>query len=182
MENFELKKSYSLDELQKIYSDFRDAKLDEDSRESRERMTKEFIEKLKREKDKFQHVFETESGSVYFVAQTGESIRFKNENGKIKDQPIVRKTFFISEEVSGELMKNRKNMDEYLLSNEITLCSFDLGTRPLEFWIIGFPEIVYECSNGKLQIKGTKRDDKEKIDKVFASGFHVGHKITNIIK
>lgn len=47
-------------------------------KEARTAVFKKYFEKLKDESDRFGHIFETEKGSIYFIAQDGGSLRFKN--------------------------------------------------------------------------------------------------------
>jgi|GEM_PF-3761575 len=60
----------------------------------------ELIESLLGEKEKFSRIFKTEKGSIYFVLDSGESLRIKNEAEREKPasyaiQPFTRKIFFV---------------------------------------------------------------------------------------
>lgn len=173
---------YSLDELKRLSWDCLDQTLEESSKERRQEIVKKFTEKLKNEKEKFQNIFETENGSLYFITKNGESLRIKKDGNEAKIQPICRKVFFVEEKTFNELMENRRYLDEYLLAHKIKTCPAKTGAHPFEFQIIGFPEIIYEVNEGELKIHGTKYEKGEEIQKSFVSGFHLGHKIINIIK
>jgi hypothetical protein len=196
------KESYSLSELEEKVRKFRDelfSKEDEmydkkgnneagnffeELRKMKRSLTEGFINELKKEKDRFKHIFETEKGSIYFVTENGESLRFKNDGKEIKDQPILKKIFFIEEAMSTEISQARASMetDYYVLNNKIKICNFRVGACPLEFWMASDSnEVVYQEDGKNLEILGIKRENGEE-ERAFYGGFHIGHKINNIIK
>lgn len=45
-------------------------------------LTKRLMDELSKHKDQFQHIFETERGSLYFVLPSGQSLRFQRQNSQ----------------------------------------------------------------------------------------------------
>jgi len=149
------------------------------------------VEKLEQKKERFRQVFETEQGSKYFVTQQGESVRIKRTNGERYAQgdlqPPTRKIFFIDQNEFDRLPDKRA---EKLRDVKIRQAEYQEGAYPVELNIDGFGwEIVFEEGedpNGEryLVMKGSRPADHE-IDKSsdqLVGGFHMGHKITEIIK
>lgn len=57
------------------------------------------------EKDRFNHIFKTEKGSVYFIFDTGESVRVKRDEGEWKIQPRCKKIVYVDEEQCVQLLQ-----------------------------------------------------------------------------
>lgn len=144
----------------------------------------DFIGQLLAEKEKFSKIFETDSGSIYFVLSDDRSIRFKFNKYKNMDNknpwehnPFLLKTIFIDPLQADELLELDQNgqLQHEIINMEIKKKPYSHQARVFEFGIVGFPEIRYIEDNNKIVIKGDKNG-------VFASGYHIGHKISKIIK
>lgn len=145
------------------------------------------IESLIMEKERFNHVFKTANGSVYFVFFDGKSTRFYyRERTKMVelDSDIVEHLYFVTEETRDFLRNRGYGADGYgyvnnfrdFLDVEITVHDLAVGLVPFQFGRIRpYPEIKVEEKNGILIIKGDVRGD-------FTSGHHFGHKIVEVLK
>jgi hypothetical protein len=140
-----------------------------------------FIESKINEKFRFQHIFRTDKGSLYFVDESGESWRIKQTEEGLRSEPVCRKIVFVTQETSQELLKKMKGMEgsDSFLNDKIPTVPLRAGVVPFEFGISHFPEIVSEDLAGSITILGTRY--KDEIKPHFASGVHVGHPVTEII-
>lgn len=189
----EEKKEVDFSDLRKKMHDEIDITLDEmedDGAETRElrirekELLREYVEKMKKQKENFQFVFETEKGSIYFVSKNGESWRFKKEEGRddFDEQPILEKIIFISPEEKERFLEIKKSsfFEEKLIGHQFRKSEIAQGAYPLEIGIQGFRDVVFEETNESLKIIGTKT--KEGIEPIFASGIHLGYQISEIFK
>ncbi|MFA5961472.1 MAG: hypothetical protein WC848_02200 [Parcubacteria group bacterium] len=156
-------------------------------REKRQRMMSEFVENLKIEKEKFKLVFETEKGSVYFVSKDGQSWRFKrDEDGKINDQPIVNKIFFVSDEEAERILEFKRadpNWQENIIGFEIRQSEFKEGVRPVEMGIkSSHQKLFFEEGGGKIKLAKVVFVHNNEEDDQFAAGIHIGHAVSRIWK
>lgn len=163
----------------------------EEKEKKNQELIKNFIKKLIEKKDKFHYVFKTEKGSIYFVLESGQSWRFQKKINKYEVQPILNKIFFINREIAKEFENAEDNysdgLQEFILNRKISTINPRIGAVPFEFWITGLTEIIFKQEKNYIQIIGTKyrEDNNGEDDKVlphFASGCHMGHSITEIIK
>lgn len=143
-----------------------------------------FLEKLIENKDKFKLVFKTSNGSVYFVSKNDQCWRFKAIEDSYKEQPIVKKVFFVSQTQANKIKKLQSDefWQENIINYKIVKTGFDIDTVPVEFGVVGLPEIIFQEDSESLTILGTKYKNQKEIDPSFASGFHLGHPILEIIK
>ncbi|HVZ66966.1 MAG TPA: hypothetical protein VG917_01770 [Patescibacteria group bacterium] len=173
---------YTVDELQEEKNKLEDL-IDGIPYEERsikeQQLIQGFIDKQIKEKDRFQNVFKTDQGSVYFTLSTGESLRIKQREGKWEMQPICRKIFYTDNDTADEFEEDvRKGHSEYepIIGKPISTTELKIGATPIEFEILGgTPPIAFEESPGKIVIKGDHMG-------FFASGYHRGHPITEVIK
>lgn len=205
------------DELQKKLREFFHARgqarmgKNFEERESTDReLVRDSIEKLKTESERFKFIFETEKGSIYFVTNTGQSLRFRNGDKGFEPQPVMDKIYFITEEQSNFLVEEIKHVGgswhiaDAIVDREIPVVSMGLGTVPLEIGFASRPggnEI--EETGTSIFIKGIPfintdekpftrflRDGTEIvvnpgdkfIDYQNIDGFHIGHPIKNVQK
>lgn len=147
---------------------------------------KVLIQELLKEKDLFKHIFKTEKGSIYFTLKTGESLRIKyNENKKcFEAQPLLNKIIFVDEKEADIISSKRKSGEEmeYFFNSGINKTSYKKGAIPIEIGINGKKQIEFSERDDNIKILGTRSDDGCKLYHFFASGYHIGHKITEIIK
>ncbi|MEI6296887.1 MAG: hypothetical protein WCO84_04560 [bacterium] len=163
------------DAVDKIYEEVEGSRDYKKIRGRIEEYTVGYMQELLKSKEKFLNVFKTENGSLYFVVKSGQSLRFKKQetgNGdfETKINPIMDKIFFIDEGEVYEIMKE----DKIELNEEkiIKIVKYGIGVRPFE---LNF----YKDRSTKMEIVEIGSDN------ILVKGFapyHIGHKITEIIK
>lgn len=160
-------------------------------KEREQLLIKNFLNFLIKQKDSFQSIFETEKGSIYFVAKNGQSWRFKKEESFFKEQPILNKIIFLEPLEADEYINLKKNhlFEEYLVGSPKLInqpspyifkkSALTIGNIPLEIGINGFAPVVFKETENELKIIGTQTSTGT-IQKNFASGIHNGHPISKI--
>lgn len=145
--------------------------------EQKKMLTNDFVEKQIAEVDGYKKIFKTERGSIYFVLNTGESMRVKKTNEGLAIQPICHKIFYVDTQQAEQLEQMMKGTfwQEDIIGVPISTVSLTEGVRPVEFGIINMPEINFSEEENILSIKGDNTG-------VFASGFHLGSVVSEIIK
>lgn len=144
----------------------------------KQELLKQFREQLLAEKDRFKNVFRTEHGSLYFTLLTGESLRIKQVGNRQELKPICGKVFYTDAATAAQLghaVKESHSRYQPIVNQPITTGECVVGAIPVEFGIIGMPPINFEEVPGRITILGDRMGD-------FASGFHYGHPITEVIK
>jgi len=154
----------------------RNASFDE-REEKKQYLLRDFAEKQISEKERYENIFRTEQGSIYFTLPTGESLRIKQRGDEWKLQPLCRKVFYVDSQQGEDLllMLRSNNFQEEIIGAPIKTVSCGIGAMPVEFGITHMPEIKFSEEPGEIIIKGDSMG-------VFASGYHQGHPITEIIK
>ncbi len=153
----------------------------------------EFVKNLLFEEERFNRIFKTSSGSIYFQFEKGGFFRAKmipdkrefeesgEESGKhFQFQPIMGDVFFLDQEES-----NRLEGIEIRPGQKIKVTKFGLGASPFELNVNGKPPISFEENEGEITLIGTKRTTRgvEEIDTSgLYGGIHKGHPIVEIIK
>lgn len=163
---------------------------EEREREEKEQITtREFLENLLKEKERFKYVFETEKGSVYFVLPTGQSWRFKKASHGYKEHSILTKIFFIDSETFEYLFSKGQlgigAFEKQFINQKIKTVKLAEGVFPVEFGLSDYPEIIFEEDEDCVKIIGVKvktREGEEIIPHFMASGWHFGHVVAKIIK
>jgi hypothetical protein len=155
--------------------------------ENEQKMMMAFVEKMKKEKEKFKLVFETEKGSTYFVSQDGQSWRFKkNEDGKIEYQPILKKIFFVSDDEAERILEFKRidpNWQENIIGFEIRQSEFKEGVRPVEIGIeSSHQKLFFEEGSEKIKLAKVVYAHNNEEASQFAAGIHIGHAISKIWK
>ncbi|MEF3691573.1 MAG: hypothetical protein V3574_00770 [Candidatus Moraniibacteriota bacterium] len=108
-------------------------------------MDLELMQDLMLKKDCFKNIFKTKNGSVYFLTGDVSSLRFKKEGEYFKRQPIINNIFFVDDSMRDNLLKILKSGDGvYLIDKEIEIKDFGVDKTPVDFGIIGYPEVVFE--------------------------------------
>lgn len=156
----------------------------EERRAKRQDVINIFLEKLLEKKDQFKYVFKTASGSIYFVSDKEKCWRLKAIDNSYKAQPVLAKVIFVSQEQANKIIDllNGHFFQEEIINYKIDMIDFGLNVVPIEFGIEGFPEIVFKEDGESFTVLGTKLKEQEYVEPSFASGIHVGHPITEIIK
>ena len=198
---------FKIDELKNILKELQeqeeiiwDENIDEDSKiakiiENRKKLVETFI----LEAGRFDKVFETSLGSVYFVLSSGESLRAKHFSKNNYSSPyfpevehfgfgsIKQNIFFLD---SVEVDRLTKSDFLFYHGSNISTVDYAIGMHPFELNIDGFGfRIVFEMEDNILKLIGTESEDREgnkKIDtnesQEVTGGTHIGHPITKIIK
>ena len=141
----------------------------------------EYIEKLLNEKESFKHIFETENGSIYFVAPDDKSWRIKKDKNEYEVSPVMKKIIFVNEKSLKRIIRlfNDSINAEYLIGKKILKSEICEGARPFEFGLMGYPDAVYEEDERFLTLRGCKLGDGG-VDNEYIPGLHMGHKIVKI--
>ena len=140
----------------------------------------EMMNKLFEEKDRFVHIFETETGSVYFQTIDGciRIMRFANENGVWKRavETPTRHVYYITEETVKRYKELRAkdyfDTGQTLVGVPFSIRDIEVGLYPLEFAFWTNSEVKFEAGNGKLVI----------LQELAGHGIHNGDRIVKIIK
>lgn len=144
------------------------------------------IAKLLQERDRFTEVFRTEQGSIYFVAADGTSWRFKQKNERVRMEPPMTTIVYLNEQGKEKLMSLKDpglGWQESIFFAPIPTVELAAGTQPLEIGVVGYGgRVVFTHTNNELTIVGIDRTGQGDLDYSFASGLHLGHKVTEIIK
>lgn len=169
--------------------------------------TAEFVRKLEERKDDFKFIFETSSGSKYFVLDSGECFRLKKfaeDNGgwnRHSPQPIMEMIYFVSKdqgkkasrlnEIGSSWTDNRKHwIDEEFggdanvkFSREIALglCTLEINMvdkRHNKLEISKNDDDTFRMTGGFCNNQRANDEDGF----VFQAPMHFGHEITKIIK
>lgn len=183
--SFERREAVTFSELKKAVKNVTDLEMqlyenDSVNFTAKEQILQQKIESLIlnciEKKTRFKHIFYTEKGSVYFVTQEGSSLRIKKEDNKYTIQPFCHHIIFLSEEVRNRinLLRDSGWLQENIINQEIQTVECLVGAYPFEFGIEGFYPILVKEHSGVIQILGDEEG-------MFASGYHLGHKITEVI-
>ena len=126
----------------------------------------------------YDKVFLTELGSIYLVKKDGKCQRWKKYYDEDipywRLEPETEKIYFLNDDNQIKLISEKKQQ-EYLSYDEmkdieLDLADYGLGGYPLELGIVGIrtsPRVIEERDKIKVKLNGP---------------FHIGHKITKIIR
>ncbi|MFH1047540.1 MAG: hypothetical protein V1738_04515 [Patescibacteria group bacterium] len=150
-----------------------------------EKQTAELVERLLGEKEKFESVFETERGSVYFVCHTGESFRFKKTDNGYKSQQMMKHIYYLKSDVAKQLHDEMKNglFQFWLMKQEIEADSNPAeGLTPFEMCVRGHQEGEFDIVPTTVGFKIARTEKNPRKDEPqFYAGYHIGHEISRII-
>lgn len=130
------------------------------------------LEKILESPNDWDKIFLTETGSIY-LSKNGSCQRWKKIDDYWHRQPATKRLFFLNQENEKKLISELKEQGHLpfdLRGNiELDLTEYAIGSYPLELGIEGFadPEILEEGDRISIRLIGP---------------FHLGHKITEIIK
>ncbi len=136
----------------------------------------------------FLSIFSTEHGSLYFVLKDGQTVRFKQKQGKWdKNSQIVimDHIFYLPEQTFKDFAEAHLNgyFQDYIQDFIADKRGFpaqekpEVGFHPFEFRLHEYANdisFIYEPKKGQLRITGESGP--------FASGYHLGHSIHKIHK
>ena len=130
------------------------------------------LEKILNNPNDWDKIFLTETGSIY-LSKNGSCQRWKKIDDYWHRQPATKRLFFLNQENEKKLISELKEQGHLpfdLRGNiDLDLTEYAIGSYPLELGIEGFadPEILEEGDRISIRLIGP---------------FHLGHKITEIIK
>ena len=130
------------------------------------------LEKILESPNDWDKIFLTETGSIY-LSKNGSCQRWKKIDDYWHRQPATKRLFFLNQENEKKLISDLKEQDylpfDLRCNIELDLTEYAIGSYPLELGIEGFadPEILEEGDRISIRLIGP---------------FHLGHKITEIIK
>jgi len=146
---------------------------------------KVFVARLKKEAEKFDHVFETEKGSVYVVMHDGGIVRFKKQQQapdlfEYRIQPPSQRIFYLDHEVSEKFIQLREHVRN-LIDHEFRTTSYKIGVQPIEF---GDDPDIDEYFEFEVNPEGFTVRLKKDIPAYSEPAFpnHIGHPISMIFK
>jgi hypothetical protein len=145
--------------------------------EVKKELIKEFVLHCVEQMQKFRHIFKTELGSIYFMTKAGASLRVNVEEGELKTQPFCNYIVFLNQADFDSIsaMKKQDIIQDGIIGKTIQTNECEVGLHPFEFEISGSIPIMTELVPGGLKILGDSMG-------IFASGNHLGHKISEVIK
>lgn len=154
-----------------------------EARKEQDRAAREFIEDLFEQKDRFDKIFRTSNGSTYFVIQSGEAMRIKHdEHFGYRITSFTSKLVLVDKDMVNEIRSWMKNdhgdSGSNLLDKPILKTDLKVGAVPVDFGIVGYPTIDYKEDETSITLLGEKESGRH----IMASGFHIGHEVTEVIK
>jgi hypothetical protein len=152
-----------------------------------QREIERFLKECVKNKSNFSSIFKTETGSVYFIAENGHTLRVKMDDGEYKIQPVTKKIIFMSpEEIEKFLEVANRDYENFFLKGifeyRFSKAPISIGSTPLEFGLHGFSELAFNETADELTVLGRLDEGKVTQEGGFSSGVHVGHPISEIIK
>ncbi len=162
--------------------------------EIQDRVCKTYVEKLLKEPQKFEAIFQSSSGSHYFVLQSGECWRFRQESGKgLVPQVVSGRILYISEtraqEVLAVLKENQgKNSFRSILADSEFSSSLipTPGLVPLELGRSHTEEPCFEpTTHGTVRLVGKRNPKNGAVAPIsshyWSISYHIGNAVENII-
>ena len=172
-------------------------KNDVHSQENSRKVHLDFIKDLIDNRERFQYIFETEKGSIYFVLHSGETMRIKKHKpgiwpGDYQIQNFTKRIFFIDASEENRLKAmiledNKKENINKLVGKKIFLTELREGVIPIEVDVVDLWEdeehgrrAIFEFRDNKIVFKGDKIGGS--INEKSIGLVHFGHPIFKIIK
>lgn len=173
--------------------------LEEDvvGRDLRQVRCQEVIDRLLTEKERFEHIFKTDRGSIYFQTKNGVARIKKDKDGywdfrfvnnhifyipqsdaeELLEMLEIEQRISLNEHVTNEEFEKRAGVNsEYLCGKQIEVGELKKGMYPLDFEYNKNVKISYTLKDNSLIIIGN--DDGH----LGGSAIHIGDKIVEIIK
>ena len=152
-----------------------------------------FLKELLLEANRFDKVFKTEKGSIYFVLFSGETLRFKISGGKnifglnnpldpvipiFTLSPITGKVFFVDSETLHEFNHMLKITDDWR-NKRIKTTDIVIGSHPIELNILEKDgnKISFVDYGDSFELIGGTLDPED----LPMGNIHTGHQISEII-
>lgn len=168
-EDLEVEPMYTADELDIVrQTAFDDVKKTANSFEDEDVAVDKLVDSLLAETDKFDKVFRTDQGSVYFVTKDGASMRVKlTARGILKIQPILSKLVFIPQ---SEVDRILQTTTDQMFDQPFTTCGYEVGATPLELGLRDGPPLDIEEDEHSISFKERP------------VGWHIGHPVGEIVQ
>jgi hypothetical protein len=146
--------------------------------EQHEKIVNSFKNKLLEQSARFDRIFETQKGSIYFSTAEGHTIRVHDKSSGeyklIPVEPLTANTFFISEKEFERIMnltEDRKSINN-LVGQSIETTEYGVGAKPVELGIVNMSD------HQKVEYSG----NTAKITGYGIQDIHLGHAIKRVIK
>lgn len=162
--------------------------------EIQDRVSKAYVEKLLKEPQKFGAIFQSSSGSHYFVLHSGECWRFRQESGKgLVPQVVSGRILYIPETRAQEMLTALKKDQEHNSFRSILADSEFLsslipapGLVPLELGRSHVEEPCFEpTTHGTLRLVGKKNPKNGAAAPIssrhWSISYHIGNTVEHII-
>lgn len=183
-------------ELQAIRTDFSKRFLGKrPDEEEMHRHVEAKIRDLLEMKERFDHVFKTEKGSIYFTLSTGPSFRIKQRDTDEMSrlQPVLPKIVFVDASeiaILSQWCKESPNLSHDIFGKQIATVPFALGTHPVELTVIGYgpdTQPILEEADGTITLLGIQKvsptGELSEVPLRYSLGsIHLGNKIVEVIK
>lgn len=137
----------------------------------------ELREKLLGDKDRFQHIYKTMSGSLYFLLQSGESFRMKEEETGIGfgPEPVTQAVIFVTPQQLRQIQERNDDFRLALTSEPIQAQKCEVGMVPIEINMVGEPEISLLTDEDSMLTIQPGPDRSIDI-------YHIGHPISEVVR
>lgn len=168
--------AHEVDGLRDQLDQVDDAQLLEQERvRQRTELIDQFAADIQAHPERFRHVFRTEHGSLYATLASGETVRIK-QSGEHRLQPITKHIVFLNESdaQAQEQQYRSEFFQERIIGQTLKDAGCAVGNTPFEFGVVGFPDQQITQHAGEVTILGDAQGS-------FASGMHLGHRITEIV-
>ncbi len=186
---------FSLADLERISNELREKLHDitmakgsdyAESHLTQQQAYEDFInDQLKNNKDRYDHIFKTEPGSIYFTTISGESLRIRmDEERGWQLQFPERRIIFVDEEERIRLrgLVNDRHFPRNFDGQSIRKTSFGIGAVPIEFGIVEHAKRVAQLTPFTETLGSLTFGEQSLDTDLMTNGFHRGHPITQIIK
>ena len=100
----------------------------EDKEQERQVLLESFVSKQIEQSSRYKNIFRTEQGSVYFVLDTGESLRVRLGNGKWDLNPIFSKIVYVAVP-----LKRQDELYRLYKNSVMAATACQIGMTPVEF-------------------------------------------------
>jgi hypothetical protein len=178
--------------------------------EKHNEIVQKMVDRLLAEKERFAHIFRTERGSIYFLLNSGESLRIRDNSdvsgtsigsvfyqgdaGAKTIRRMVQRTFFVDAEESEKILFVTDDLKrpEKIIGHTIRLTDYREGAFPVEFDEINSDfETLLEEQGDTITVTGRQDPaitvneyitQPEEIVDDRVGDMHLGNKITEVIK
>lgn len=171
------KNPVSLQGLQSLRDSFVGAYTIRDPQERRDFIQNLTMDQVK-QKGRFREIFSTESGSIYFVIQSGECLRIKHsmKEEKWSVEGIHTHVFYLDDEQTEAIIADgqKPGWSKRIVQTEIQTREFGVGMTPIDFGTLRDKNIeVRKLDEDRIKLPADMFGDL-KVE------IHIGNKITKV--